>query len=153
MESSRHQKVSTASVAKVHIFRLLPGEDLKLEIEKFVEDENIRAGCILTCVGGLRTAVLRSADVVPQEQDTQIFTGDQENNFEITSLVGTVGLDGAHLHMSIAGKDFSVFGGHLKEGTIVYPTAEIVIGEFEGVTFTRELDPATGYNELKVGKI
>lgn len=58
-----------------------------------------------------------------------------------------------HLHMSIADKDGKSFGGHLKEGTIVYPTAEIVIGEDETVVYTRELDEETGFSELVVTEI
>jgi uncharacterized protein len=138
---------------KIHTFRLKPGQDLKIEIERFVAEKNIRAGFIITCVGGANKAILRSADVTsgrPSKQNTLTFMGAYENNFEITSLVGTVSTDGVHLHMSISDKEGKSFGGHLKEGTIIHPTAEIVIGEDESATYTRELDVATGFSELVV---
>lgn len=46
-------------------------------------------------------------------------------------------------------KDGKSFGGHLKEGTIIHPTAEIVIGEDETAVYTRELDEETGFPELE----
>jgi len=41
-------------------------------------------------------------------------------------------------------------GGHLKEGSIVRTTAEIVILEPEDVYYLRETDAQTGYKELKI---
>ncbi len=42
----------------------------------------------------------------------------------------------------------ATFGGHLMPGSIVYTTAEIVIGELEDVTFAREPNSTFGYQEL-----
>ena len=137
---------------KFHTFRVKPGQDLKMDIEKFVEANNIQAGFIITCVGGAKQVKLRSADTGIDKQDILTFAGPNKNNFEITSLVGTVSVNGVHLHMTIADNTGKSFGGHLKEGTIVYPTAEVVIAEDEQVVFTRELDEKTGYAELIVSK-
>jgi len=41
-------------------------------------------------------------------------------------------------------------GGHLQDGNIVRTTAELVIGELTDVSFSRLLDPETGYDELVV---
>lgn len=79
-----------------------------------------------------------------------MFEGDNENNFEITSLAGLVNIDGIYLHMSIADSKGKSFGGHLKEGSIVYPTAEVVIGEDTKTMYAREYDETTGYKELVV---
>src|SRR6266511_4642975 len=131
---------------KIHTFRLKPGSDLKTEIEKFVTTKNIQAGFIITCVAGLSQAVLRMAGAMPDKQDIRTYKGD----FEVTSLVGTVSVNGVHLHLAISDKEGQGFGGHLKEGTIIHPTAEIVIGEDETVIYTRELDEETGFPELVV---
>lgn len=131
---------------KIYTFRLKPGSDLKIEIEKFVKAKNIRAGFIVTCVAGLSQAALRMAGALPDKQDIRTYKGD----FEVTSLVGTVSVNGVHLHMAISDKEGQGFGGHLKEGTIIHPTAEIVIGEDELVAYTRELDEETGFPELEV---
>ena len=131
---------------KIYTFRLRPGQGLKTEIERFVAKNNIQAGFIITCVAGLEQAVLRMAGAVPDRQDIRTYKGD----YELTSLVGTVSTNGVHLHMSISDKEGQSFGGHLKEGTIICPTAEIVIGEDPSVTYTRELDEETGFSELKI---
>jgi len=131
---------------KVYTFRIKPGKDLKVEIEKFIRDNNIQAGFIVTCVGGLSQAAMRMAGASPNKQDIRTYKGD----FEITSLVGTMSVNGTHLHMAISDNQGQSFGGHLKEGTIIHPTAEIVIGEDENTAYTRELDEETGFPELVI---
>lgn len=131
---------------KIHTFRLKPGSDLKTEIEKFAKAKNIQAGFIITCVAGLSQVVLRMAGALPDKQDIRTHKGD----YEVTSLVGTVSVNGVHLHMAISDKEGQGFGGHLKKGTVIHPTAEIVIGEDEAVVYTRDLDEETGFPELKV---
>lgn len=131
---------------KLYTFRVKPGNDLKTELEKFVKANNIQAGFIVTCVGGLSQATMRMAGALPDKQDIRTYEGD----FEITSLVGTVSINGVHIHMAVSDKDGKSFGGHLKEGTIIHPTAEVVIGEDEQAVYTRELDEETGFPELIV---
>lgn len=129
---------------KVHVFRLKPGQFLREEVDKYVSENKIKAGVLLTCVGNVSKAVLRMADSVT------IKTFSDAGSYEIVSLVGTLESGNSHLHMSISDKDGRVFGGHLKNGTIVGVTAEIAIGEVEGIIFEREMDKITGYEELVV---
>lgn len=131
---------------KTVIFRLKPGADLKSSIEEVVEKNVIKAGFIITGVGGLGQATVRMAGAKPNMQDIRTFKGD----FEIVSLVGTISVNGTHLHMSFSDSQSMVYGGHLKKGSIVSPTAEIVIGIDESVEVKRELDEETGFNELVV---
>ncbi|MET0779826.1 MAG: PPC domain-containing DNA-binding protein [Candidatus Saccharimonadales bacterium] len=131
---------------KTTVFRLKPGSDLKQGIEKVVAEQSIKAGFIVTCVAGLQQACVRMAGAQPDSQDIRTFTDD----FEVVSLVGTVSVNGVHLHMSFSDKDGLVHGGHLKEGTIVHPTAEIVIGIDETIEFKREMDDETGFAELVI---
>ena len=133
---------------RLYTFRIKPGNDLKTELEKFVKTNNIQAGFIITCVGGLSQASMRMAGAMPDKQDIRTYEGD----FEITSLVGTASVNGVHLHMAISDKEGKSFGGHLKKGTIIHPTAEVVIGEDEQAVYTRELDEETGFPELTVSK-
>lgn len=130
---------------KTHVFRLHPGQLLREEIEKFAREKNIQAGVIITCVGNVSKAVLRMANAK--------IVKTWEGTFEIISLVGTVEAKDSHLHLSISDEQGDAFGGHLKNGTVVGVTAEMVIGEVEGMQFSREFDDATGYNELRVKSI
>lgn len=126
---------------KTYVIRLKPGQDLKEELKNIVVSENIKAGFILTCVGSLKKAKLRLA-----EENIEKF----DEKFEIVSLVGTLSQDGIHIHISLADKNGKVIGGHLKEDCIIHTTAEIVIGECEDCTFSRELDKNTGFKELEI---
>ncbi len=128
-------------------FRLKPGSDLKESIKKIVTDNKIEAGFIVTCVGGLHQATVRMAGAKPEKQDIRTY----EDDYEIVSLVGTVSVNGTHLHISFSNREGVVSGGHLKEGTIIHPTAEIVIGFDENTVFKRLHDPETGFTELVVG--
>jgi uncharacterized protein len=127
---------------KTYAFRILANQDLRVEIDKFVKQKNIRAGCILTIVGNLKKAVLRMAGA----KIIKTYKGD----FEIVSLVGTLESGNSHLHISLSDSKGKVFGGHLKTGSIVGVTAEVVIGELTNVIFTRKFDKETGYDELVI---
>lgn len=130
------------SNVKIHAFRLLPGQDLKKEIQAFVKKENIQAGWIMTCVGSLTQAHLRFANQP---------TGTKANgHFEIVSLVGTLSVNGSHLHLSVSDSLGTTTGGHLLDDNIVYTTAEIVLGEDPALVFTREKDGTTEWEELQV---
>ena len=61
-----------------------------------------------------------------------------------------MGQDGIHLHISITDSSGKTIGGHLVDGCLIYTTAEIVIGDAKGLTFSREQDEQTGFKELKI---
>lgn len=123
--------------------RLEPGDDLKQRIDRLAWERGWRAGCVVTCVGSLQVAHIRFAD---QSDITRV-----QGPLEIVSLSGTVAsFGGSHLHIAVSDDKGRVLGGHLKEGSIIRTTAEIVIGIMEGFAFHREIDPQTGYPELIV---
>lgn len=126
----------------VHAFRLLPGADLRQEIQRRCETLGIEAGWVATCVGSLTDYCLRFAD---RQEGT---TG--SGRFEILSLSGTVSKNGSHLHLSIADADGRTIGGHLLDGCRVYTTAEIVLCESKDHAFTREVDGSTPWKELQI---
>ncbi|MBS1596124.1 MAG: DNA-binding protein [Bacteroidetes bacterium] len=130
------------STQTIHALRINPGDDLKVKLAEFVKEKKIKAGYVITCVGSLKQATLRLSN----RNETQTW----KETFEIVSLTGTLSPDGNHLHMSVADKDGKVIGGHLMDGSIIYTTAEIIIGEANDLIFTRERDSVTTYKELKI---
>lgn len=122
--------------------RLNPDDDLKPRLDAEMAARNVRAGCILTCVGSLKRLAIRFAD---QPQTTVL-----HGKFEIVSMVGTLSPDGSHLHVAVADETGRILGGHLKEGSVVYTTAEIVVGVLPNAEFGRFFDPNTGFRELRV---
>jgi uncharacterized protein len=125
-----------------YAFRLKPGQDLKQEIQRFIAEKQIKAGWISTCVGSLTDYNIRFAN---QPNGS---TG--SGHFEIVSLVGTVSINGSHLHISISDSTGKTIGGHLMEGCKVYTTAEMVIQASHSLEFKREKDGTTPWEELKI---
>jgi predicted DNA-binding protein with PD1-like motif len=140
--STRTTEPKVSAPLEAHAMRLRPGQDLRVELERWAKEHHVTAACIVTAVGSLTRASLRYAN---REQTTVL-----EGHFEVTSLVGTLSEEGSHLHVTVADEDGRTYGGHLMEGSTVYTTMEIVVGRLPGVEFARELDPTYGYEELVV---
>ena len=131
-----------ASALKTYSLRLKPGDDLRQQLTAFVQAHHMAAGTMITCVGSLTVATLRLAN----QEGPSVYRG----HFEIVSLVGTLSVNGSHLHLAVSDSTGRTIGGHLLDGCRVYTTAEIVLGELPEVEFRRETDPAFGYKELVV---
>lgn len=129
--------------------RIDPGADLKQAIVQLAVSNQLTSAVILSASGSLKAARIRTAGAQPGTEDVRDYEGD----FEIVSLTGTITRSGqAHLHIAFSTRDGTVFGGHLKQGTTVDTTVELVLASDESVVFNRELDPNTGYNELVVSQ-
>lgn len=135
-------------MVQLHATRINKGADLKKAIAQFVEQKNIKAGVIVSAAGSLSKACVRMAGAIDTNDGIKKFDG----IFEIVSLMG-MPQGTMHLHMSFADKDGKVLGGHLKDGNIVHTTVELFVLEDDAQEFTREHDPETGFDELKVTKI
>lgn len=123
--------------------RLRPGQDLQEQIFAFAKAQDLQAAAIVTCVGSLKKATVRFAN---QPGGTSLEGGP----FEIVSLVGTFTREGGHLHISLSDGKGQTLGGHLMPGSAIFTTAEIVLVELDGLTFAREKDIETTYDELSV---
>lgn len=130
------------SSTKMYALRLTPGQDLKLELDKLVKKMEWQAVSIVTCVGSLGVASIRFAD---HKEPTKIV-----DKVEIVSLIGVLSKNDSHLHISVSDSTGKTIGGHLKEGSLIYTTAEIVLAILEDYEFKREIDPTFGYKELVV---
>ena len=122
-------------------FRLKKGMDLKEEIEDFVI-KNKTSGAVISGVGSLSHLIIRLAD-----GDTIL---ERDEEFEIVSLMGTLSEDGVHLHIAVSSKDGNTLGGHLKNGSIINTTCEVVLLLFSDIKLKREFDDDTGYDELVI---
>ncbi|TGE10067.1 PPC domain-containing DNA-binding protein [Hymenobacter fodinae] len=140
--SARPPVTAASSPMRAYALRLKPGDDLRQQLTSFAAQHQLKAAAILTCVGSLTTTTLRLAN---QEGPT-VYRG----HFEIVSLVGTLSVNGSHLHLSVADSTGRTIGGHLLDGNIVYTTAELVLGELPELDFRRETDATFGYKELSV---
>jgi len=127
---------------RVHTIRMLPGEDVMPQLKKFIADNQIEAGFILSAVGSLTHYNIRFAN---QPEGSQA-----EGHFEVVSLTGLLSTAGNHVHLSVSDSTGRTIGGHLLDGNLVYTTLEVVIGEDPDHSYQRETDPTFGYKELVV---
>ncbi|KAK7104793.1 bifunctional protein GlmU-like isoform X2 [Littorina saxatilis] len=143
MFSCQFQKAAQMGSMRCIPVRFKPAQELRQSLLDMVKSLNLKAAFVVTCVGSVTKATLRMAD------SSSIVTF--EGPFEIVSLVGTLsGGEGGHLHISLSDSKGKVIGGHVVGNLIVHTTAEVVVGECEGVRFEREDDKETGYEELVV---
>ncbi len=122
--------------------RLKPGQDVRVELARFAKAKRLRAAFVASCAGSCTRTSVRYAN----QPDASV----REGHFEIVSLTGTLAADGMHVHASFADSTGATFGGHLMDGSLVYTTAEIVIGEMTRAAYGREADSTYGYRELVV---
>lgn len=122
--------------------RLKPGDDLKSELDQLVRTKEWTAACIISGIGSLSSAAIRFADQSEPEN--------LQGPLEIVSLAGTLSPDGSHIHIVVSDAEGQTRGGHLKEGSVIRTTAEIVLCILPEWEFARVTDPDTGFPELKI---
>lgn len=127
---------------EVFPLRLHPGDDLRGALEAAVTARQCAAAFVLSGIGSLSAAQLRYAGAT----GLSLVAGP----LEILTLAGTVSSGGCHLHISAADAQGHVVGGHVGRGCNVHTTAEVLLALLPVWSFSRELDPATGYSELVV---
>ena len=125
--------------------RLQSGQDVREEIEKLVQQENIKAGVILSLVGSLDKVSLRYAGRKGADSFDQAIA-----SYEIVSATGTLSSDGCHIHIAVSDERGQTKGGHLVKGCRIRTTTELVVLVFEDVEYKRLLDKKTGFDELEV---
>ena len=126
--------VQDASIQRVVMVRLNPGDDILLSMREAVAKSSIRTGVILNGLGSAQSYhyhVVADNNLPPKE----VFPKGEEP-FDIVSITGLI-IDGrvhAHITFSEAGK---AQGGHLEEGCRVLTFAAIAIADLgDGTSVT-----------------
>ncbi len=140
-------RVASGRVGRIVFFRLEEGSDLLASMREHVEAEDIKSG-FLACIGALSKA--RLGYFLGQGKYKAI---EVQGPLEIASCVGniSVGPEGetvVHAHICVCDEEGRAYGGHLLEGCLVSPTAEVTVVELSGALLTRELDAKTGLKLL-----
>jgi uncharacterized protein len=130
---------------QAHPVRLSPGDDLRVALEDMLRQFKWPAAFVIQGIGSLSVAQLRFAG---DDNPTEL-----RDDLEILTLAGSVSLDGAHLHMSVADSDGRVFGGHVTRGCRVRTTAEILLALLPEYRFSREHDSGSGFMELVIRNV
>jgi hypothetical protein len=136
-------------IEEVYIFRLEEGMDLLQEILRIAREKRIESG-MLMAIGALKGA--RFGFYTCGREVYKYMELDK--HLELLSCVGNIALrDGeptVHAHMVLGDEEGRSYGGHLMEGTVVSPTAELHILTIGGLSLTRHFDARTGLALLSV---
>ena len=127
------------------MLRLSEGDDLHERIGSFAESTSVRAAAVVMGIGVLSTASVgywNGREYAMRELSTP---------HELVALGGSIAMaDGrpsVHLHVSLAGPDHVVLGGHLVRGRVGL-LAEILIEAFPRRTFGRPMVESLGLRAL-----
>jgi len=122
--------------------RLGAGDDLRAALAALPALHGVEAAYVVQGMGSLSVAQIRFAG----RPACTALHGD----LEILTLAGSLARSGPHLHISVADAAGTVTGGHMGPGCIVRTTAEVLVALLPDHRFSREFDPATGFNELVI---
>ena len=138
-------------MARHHVFRIGPGQDVLHELKVRVHELGIKSGLVLGIIGSLSEAELGFIKEPPM-YGSECYDGP----LEIVCAQGNIAHDVSgggvicHVHMLISRPDM-VAGGHLVSGK-VFTTAEVALLEFTGgeePDIKRTLDPRTSLLEIR----
>ncbi|QEY31103.1 DUF296 domain-containing protein [Synechococcus sp. RSCCF101] len=100
---------------------LSPGEDLREALEQLSARHQLR-GFVVSAVGNVCLATLRFPGCGGKRRPAVL-----RGEHEIISLTGSLDDGTVHLHLSVAGSDGRVIGGHLERGSEVHTGAELLV--------------------------
>ncbi len=133
-------KTTTGNVVKTIIARCERGEDLYACLTKLVQENGIGSGCFQV-IGAVRKGKVGIFKHGKYEW------AEHEGDLEISSCTGNVAIKEGkpfiHCHAVLGDPKGTVISGHVSEGCIVDPTAEIHMQVYDG-SVSRRLDADTG---------
>ncbi len=117
------------------------GDDVLATLRAFAKANAIRGASFLA-LGAFRSATIAYWHPATKKYEKI----DIDEQVEVLSLVGNVGVDGAetkiHAHVTLSRRDGSAIGGHLLAAT-VFPTLEMHLVDY-GAAVVRGKDEETG---------
>ena len=134
-------------MGRVVVIRLKPGTDLLGGLQAACDRYQIYNGVVISAIGSLKKVRFCDVEALPEKKCGygygKILALDE--TIELTGAGGVICSDAEqninlHIHISMSDKNGKAYGGHLVEGTEVLMTADIVLGEIEGISMLREYD-------------
>lgn len=130
------------------VVKLQQGEPLLPSLEAALRQEGVTSGVVVAGIGALRDVELGWFDPAARTYVRHVYEGSRE----LVSLQGTVTLEAdpsIHVHASLADEANRAVAGHVFRGQVAV-LAEIAVLGLRGLRLHREVNPATGLNELTV---
>ncbi|MDP3941230.1 MAG: DNA-binding protein [bacterium] len=130
----------------VHVLRFDKGEEIISQLSSYCKKEKVLSG-FFTALGACLKVTIAYYDL----ENKKYLDQTTEEDLEIIGITGNVsqmaGKHIVHAHGSFAGKDYKVFGGHIKE-LVVSATCEVHLTILQK-KIERDFDKETGLNLFK----
>lgn len=125
--------------------KLEKDDPVKESILSIVKQNNVTAGSVLWAVGMMKNIEIGYFN--GKEYEKEVFEGP----LEVVSFHGSIAENDPelHIHTSVAGKDHSVIGGHLFEGT-ADPLLEVHIKKFNSIKMQRKYNESSTLKEIEI---
>ena len=125
----------SSGLGKIYTIRIDPGEDMLVEIERFIEKTGIRYGAILTGIATFKDCVLHMVTTTgyPSVQHLETWT---DTPLELSAISGVIADGKIHIHMVVSDKNMA-YSGHCHPGCNILYLCEIVIAEIKDGNFKR----------------
>ncbi len=138
------------TIGRIFLLKFGNGDILLREIEKFARRERLKSG-LMIFLGALREGHLVTGPkkpVIPPEPNWVAFKEGWEVMGVATVFTNKSGPQ-IHIHSSM-GKRRRVLTGCVRRDSKVFLVLEAVVFELKGIKATKDIDPKTGLNLLKI---
>jgi predicted DNA-binding protein with PD1-like motif len=144
-------RYSTARMGRIFVIRLEDGEVLHETIERFAEEQGIKAATLIIVGGadeGSRLVVgPKKGRAVPVEPMTHVLSGVHEIAGTGTLFPDEEGKPVLHLHIA-SGREDSTVTGCVRTGVKIWQIGEVVLFELTDTLAIRKVDPILGFKLL-----
>ena len=143
---------TNAKLGRIFLLKFRDDDVLLDELDRFARKEKLKAATLIF-LGALRKGDLVTGPIKPVIPPEPNWVG-FDNGWEVMGM-GTIFTNrkGPQIHIHAAmGKNNNTLTGCVRKKTKVFLVIEAVVFELEGVKATKELDPKTGLNLLRILK-
>lgn len=123
--------------------RLHPRSCLAGMLDRFVEERDIAAACVVSGVGDLDAVRIE----LPSGEHLVL-----KGKHALCSLQGSLAKNGHSLHVTVANDRGEVFGGRLVSARVV-TSVEVVVQVINGMEFSWVMDGFTGADALRISPV
>ena len=144
-------RYSTARMGRIFVIRLEDGEILHETIERFAEEQRIRAGALIVVGGADEGSKLvvgpEKGRALPVNPLTHVLTGVHEIAGTGTLFPDEEGKPVLHLHIA-SGREEATVTGCVRTGVKIWHIGEVILFELTDTPAMRKVDPRLGFKLL-----
>ena len=143
-------KYSKGNIGRIFLLKFEDGDSMVDELSAFARKEKVKAA-VMVFIGALNKGDLVTGPkkpVIPPEPNKMSFKGGWEALGTATIFSNKIGPQ-IHIHASI-GKKQKVLTGCVRGKSKVFLVIEAVVFELKGIKASKDIDPRTGLNLLRI---